>query len=99
MGWLSFRSPYTKGVILIMRLVLDVENTVTKRGGKTHLDPFEPTNTLTQVGVQNLDNPDEQYVMTFDHVEYQDISGDRSRQLQAVLDRATLLVMHNAQQI
>ena len=97
MGWLSFRSPYTKGVILIMRLVLDVENTVTKRGGKTHLDPFEPTNTLTQVGVQNLDNPDEQYVMTFDHVEYQDISGDRSRQLQAVLDRATLLVMHNAQ--
>ena len=80
-----------------MRLVLDVENTVTKRGGKTHLDPFEPNNTLTQVGIQNLDNPDEQYVMTFDHVDYQDISGDRSRQLQAVLDRTKLPVMHNAQ--
>ena len=80
-----------------MRLVLDVENTVTKRDGKTHLDPFEPTNTLTQVGIQNLDNSDEQYVMTFDHVDYQDISGDRARQLQAVLDNATLVVMHNAQ--
>ena len=29
-----------------MRLVLDVENTVTERGGKLHLDPFEETNTL-----------------------------------------------------
>mgnify|MGYP003632364888 CR=1 FL=1 len=32
----------------LMRLVLDVENTVTKRGGKKHLDPFEPTNSLVQ---------------------------------------------------
>jgi len=33
-----------------MKLTLDVENTVTKRGGKMHLDPFEPTNKLVMVG-------------------------------------------------
>ena len=32
-----------------MRLVLDVENSVTWRDGKIFNDPFEPTNTLTQV--------------------------------------------------
>ena len=26
-----------------MKVVLDVENTVTKRDGKLHLDPYEPT--------------------------------------------------------
>ena len=34
-----------------MKLTLDVENTVTKRDGKLHLDPFEPNNSLTMVGV------------------------------------------------
>jgi hypothetical protein len=34
-----------------MKLTLDVENTVTHRDGKMHLDPFEPTNSLTMVGV------------------------------------------------
>ena len=29
-----------------MRFVLDVENTVTHRDGKMHLDPFEPDNSL-----------------------------------------------------
>ena len=33
-----------------MKLTLDVENTVTKRDGKMHLDPFEPDNTLAQMG-------------------------------------------------
>ena len=28
-----------------VKLTLDVENTVTKRNGKLHLDPFEPDNT------------------------------------------------------
>ena len=32
-------------------LTLDVENTVTKRDGKLHLDPFEPENTLVMVGM------------------------------------------------
>ena len=34
-----------------MKLTLDVENTVTKRDGKMHLDPFEPDNTLVMVGM------------------------------------------------
>ena len=34
-----------------MKLTLDIENTVTKRDGKIHLDPFEPENSLTMVGV------------------------------------------------
>ena len=38
-----------------MRLVLDVENSVTWRDGKTFNDPFEPSNTLTQVGMVNAD--------------------------------------------
>ena len=32
-----------------VKLTLDVENTVTKRNGKLHLDPFEPDNTLVMV--------------------------------------------------
>ena len=36
-----------------MKVVLDVENTVTRRDGKLHLDPFESTNTLVMVGVQS----------------------------------------------
>ena len=39
-----------------MRLVLDVENTVTKRDGKVHLDPFEPGNHLVQVGYLDADD-------------------------------------------
>ena len=52
-----------------MRLVLDVENTVTKRNGKTHMDPFEPNNFLVQVGTKNVDIPSERHLLTFDHVE------------------------------
>jgi hypothetical protein len=33
-----------------MKLTLDVENTVTHRDGKMHLDPFEADNSLTMVG-------------------------------------------------
>ena len=55
-----------------MRLVLDVENTTTSRGGKNHLDPFEPTNSLTQVGMLNADNPQEEKIITIDHEEEKD---------------------------
>ena len=34
-----------------MKLTIDVENTVVKRDGKMHLDPFEPSNKLVLVGV------------------------------------------------
>ena len=39
-----------------MRLVLDVENTISKRDKKNILDPFEPGLELVQVGMQNVDN-------------------------------------------
>jgi DNA polymerase I-like protein with 3'-5' exonuclease and polymerase domains len=80
-----------------MRLVLDVENTVTKRGGKTHMDPFEPNNFLVQVGTKNVDIPSERHLLTFDHVEYRDRTGANAKLLQTILDHTTLLIMHNAQ--
>ena len=57
-----------------MRIVLDVENTVTKRNGKTHMDPFEPTNFLVQVGTKDVDS-NERHLLTFDHLEYSDRTG------------------------
>ena len=80
-----------------MRLVLDVENTITKREKKNILDPFEPGLELVQVGVQNVDNVDETHLFTLNHVEDQDIGGSRSRNIQLILDNTTLLIMHNAQ--
>ena len=80
-----------------MRIVLDVENTVTKRDGKTLLDPFEETNFLVQVGTKNVDAPEQRNIFTFEHVEYNDRCGDNSRLLQSILDKTTLLIMHNAQ--
>ena len=80
-----------------MRLVLDVENTVTKRDGKDHLDPYEPTNTLVQVGTMNLDDFAEMHIFTFDHKEQQDRSGIQAKKLQLILDNTTLLVGHNLQ--
>jgi len=80
-----------------MRLVLDVENTTTKRNGKTHMDPFEANNFLVQVGTKNVDVPSERHLLTFDHIEYTDRSGANAKLLQAILDETTLLIMHNAQ--
>jgi DNA polymerase I-like protein with 3'-5' exonuclease and polymerase domains len=79
-----------------MRLVLDVENTTTSRGGKNHLDPFEPTNSLTQVGMLNADNPQEEKIITLDHEEEKDTSGSGKELIQDILNETTLLIMHNA---
>ena len=79
-----------------MKLILDVENTTTKRDGKNHLDPFEPSNTLTQVGVLNAQGS-KPHVFTYDHTEKQDTDGSQRKQLQAVLDKTTLLIGHNLQ--
>ena len=49
-----------------MRLILDVENTVTKRNDKLHLDPFEESNSLVMVGMKT-DNWER--VVTFDHAQ------------------------------
>ena len=79
-----------------MRLVLDVENSITKRHGKDHLDPFEPTNSLTQVGMVNVDNHDELHIVNIDHNEAKDVSGAGRKLVQQILDMTTLLIMHNA---
>ena len=80
-----------------MRLVLDVENTITKRDNKNILDPFEPGLELVQVGVQNVDNVEETHLFTLNHKEDQDVGGSRARNIQILLDHTTLLIMHNAQ--
>ena len=68
-----------------MKLTIDVENTVVKREGKMHLDPFEPSNKLVLVGcledngqehLFNMDVPDGIY-------------------LQELLDKATIIIGHN----
>jgi len=76
-----------------MKLTLDVENTVTKRDGKMHLDPFEPTNTLTMVGM--LADTGEEEIVTFDHSEVEETEQGHTI-VQRWLDQATVLIMHNA---
>lgn len=79
-----------------MRLVLDVENSVTWKDKEIFNDPFEPDNTLTQVGMVNVDNTDELHIVNLDHNEQKDISGAGRKLIQDVLDMTTLLIMHNA---
>jgi DNA polymerase-1 len=76
--------------------VLDVENTTTTHHGKLHLDPFEPSNSLTMVGITNAENG-ATYIYTLDHAEQQDETGSMARDIQDTLDACTLLIMHNAQ--
>ena len=74
-------------------LTLDVENTVVKRNGKMHLDPFEPENTLVQVGM--LDDLGNESIITFDHSE-QSPTPEGRYHVQLALDETALLIMHNA---
>ena len=84
--------------IYTMRLVLDVENTVTKRDDKVHLDPFEPTNHLVQVGMLDADDPKPTLtIKTLDHNEATDFTGFQRLEVQWNLDNTDLLIMHNAQ--
>src|SRR5210317_1186138 len=77
-----------------MKLTLDVENTVTKRDGKMHLDPFEPDNTLVMVGM--LTDQGKETIVTFDHSEMV-VEGIGSHEMvQNELDKATVLICHNA---
>ena len=81
-----------------MRLVLDVENTVTNRDGKLHLDPFEPNNHLVQVGMLDADDPKATLtIKTLDHDELKDDTGFNKLDIQFALDNTKLLIMHNAQ--
>jgi DNA polymerase I-like protein with 3'-5' exonuclease and polymerase domains len=76
-----------------MKLTLDVENTTTMRNGKMHLDPFEPNNSLTMVGV--LTDQGQEDLITFDHNEREPTYHGHNL-IQKWLDQATVLIMHNA---
>ena len=65
-----------------MKLTLDVENTVTHRDGKLHLDPFETNNKLVMVGC--LTDTGKEYLFR-----------DTYDGLQELLDEATILIGHN----
>ena len=77
-----------------MKLTLDVENTVTHRDGKMHLDPFEPENTLVMVGM--LTDQGKKTIVTFDHSEMVVQGIGNHEMVQNELDEATVLIMHNA---
>ena len=76
-----------------MKLTLDVENTVTKRGGKMHMDPFEPDNTLVMVGVLTDQGMEQHF--PFDHADVPN-QQDYYERVQWYLDEATVLICHNA---
>jgi len=76
-----------------MKVTLDVENTVTHRDGKIHLDPFEPDNSLTMVGM--LTEYGVEHLVVFDH-EQEEPTPSGKDFVQSVLDKTTLLIMHNA---
>ena len=76
--------------------ILDVENTVTNKNGKSHLDPFERTNSLVMVGIYPLDATDSSTYI-FDHCDItkdDDIVHNRNT-VQRILDETTTLVGHN----
>ena len=84
-----------------MRVVLDVETSVTwreKAKGKSVIfnDPYEKDNSLTQVGMVNADNTDELHIINLDHNEEKDVDGSGRAFIQALLDKTTLLIIHNA---
>lgn len=70
-----------------MKLTLDVENTVTHRDGKIHLDPFETDNKLVMVGC--LTDRGEEYLFRMD------VDEDAHEKVQALLDECTILIGHN----
>ena len=75
-----------------MKVTLDVENTTVTRNGKLHLDPFEPENSLTMVGM--LSDTNEERIVTFDHNDVP-ATPDGHNLVQEWLDKATVLIMHN----
>ena len=77
-----------------MKLILDVENTVTKRDGKMHLDPFEPDNSLVMIGILPVDADAQPRIYTFDHAQIEPTFNGKE-ELQLNLDNTTLLIGHN----
>jgi DNA polymerase I-like protein with 3'-5' exonuclease and polymerase domains len=80
----------------VKTLILDIENTVSNRNGRKHLDPFEPENTLVMIGCKWLDK--EVCIYTFDHAEVtnsSEVINEYRQTVQSLLDEADLLVGHN----
>ena len=67
-----------------MKLVLDVENTVTEREGKLHLDPFESDNSLIMVGALTESGDEYLYRMDEDTSYFNKIQG--------LIDKTTVLI-------
>ena len=81
-----------------MKLVLDVENTTTQRGGKNHMDPFEQGNKLVQVGMLDVQDANkETHIITLDHRDSKDTDATGSAFVQAMLNKTSLLIGHNLQ--
>ena len=76
-----------------MKLVLDVENTVTDRDGKKHFDPFEPTNKLVMIGM--LTETGEEHLYRFDDYVFGTACVGTKQKIQEVLDKTRLLIGHN----
>ena len=74
-----------------MKLTIDVENTGVTRDGKLHIDPFESGNELVMVGART--DKGENYIFTFNHDEIS--TPDDPKDLQVLLDQATILIGHN----
>ena len=72
-----------------MKLTIDVENDVLKRGGKIHMDPFEADNKLVMVGI--LTDKGNEYLFRTDTDE-QTVWVEK---IQSLLDSATMLIGHN----
>ena len=66
-----------------MRVVLDIENSVTQRGGKTHFDPFEATNELVLIGVLKETGEEDHFRPT------------NCLHVQEILNETSLLIGHN----
>ena len=75
-----------------MQLILDVENTVTNKNKKKHLDPFESGNTLVMVGMKPVDG--DAQVVVFDHSQSEP-TPNGMKIVQQALDSTTLLIGHN----
>ena len=70
-----------------MKLVLDVENTVTKRNDRLHLDPFETNNSLVMIGMKSELG---EQIVTFDHSETEP-TPDGQKIVQDMLDKLQFL--------
>ena len=85
-----------------MKLTLDIEHTVTKRDGKIHFDPFEPTNAIVMIGTLTDTGEEKLFTLYHNSSHGQPIEADGTglisfdaARVQKLLDRATVLIGHN----